>query len=174
MASYTEDGKRLATVEQRYVVDPIHGKVAMEHVAIKVKILDMTPLEARPPIKGSTKAVGWDLFACGTYEILPWSRQLIHTGIAVTPPDGYYCQVMPRSGLAIKGIDIGAGVIDPDYRGEVGVLMINNSPTAYNVGHHDRVAQLVPLSYMPQDLYMLVKDLDATDRGTNGYGSTGI
>lgn len=170
MASYTEDGKRLATIEQRYVVDPIKGKIAMEPVALKIKILDMN---AKLPIKGSPEAVGWDLHALGEYQIEPWTRQLVHTGIAVKPPDGYYCQVMPRSGLAIQGLDVGAGVIDPDYTGEVGVLLINNSPTTHLVKHHDRVAQLVPLAYMSQDVYMIVDHLDATMRGENGFGSTG-
>ena len=100
-------------------------------------------------------------------------RRVISTGIAIATPAGTYARIAPRSGLAAKhSIDIGAGVIDQDYRGEVKVLLVNNSKHPYPVKPGDRIAQLILeqiLLAKPQD----TDTLDETTRGEEGFGSTG-
>ena len=100
-------------------------------------------------------------------------RKVISTGIAIATPAGTYARIAPRSGLAAKhSIDIGAGVIDQDYRGEVKVLLVNNSKHPYPVKPGDRIAQLIIKQILlasPQD----TDSLDKTTRGEDGFGSTG-
>lgn len=147
------------------------------------------------PTYGSSGAAGMDLYAnlsaegVGAISISPGERRLIKTGIAIAIPRGHYARVAPRSGLAYKnGIDVMAGVIDEDYRGEVGVILINlgfkfavnpeNLRTELVEGeplivkHGDRIAQLIIEKYTPC-LPIEVSSLDDTDRGAGGFGSTG-
>eukprot|EP01124_Arcella_intermedia_P010849 TRINITY_DN17365_c0_g1_i1.p1 TRINITY_DN17365_c0_g1~~TRINITY_DN17365_c0_g1_i1.p1 ORF type:complete len:105 (-),score=8.92 TRINITY_DN17365_c0_g1_i1:50-364(-) len=89
----------------------------------------------RAPVRGSNQSAGYDLFAAHPVVIPRRGSGLVHTDIALQIPQGYYGRVAPRSSLALKfGIDVGAGVIDPDYRGEVGVLLFNHSDTDFQ-GH---------------------------------------
>lgn len=95
------------------------------------------------------------------------------TDIALAIPDGCYGRIAPRSGLAWKHhLDVGAGVIDKDYRGSVGVVMFNFSKTDYQVHQGDRIAQLI-LERIAVPPVVEVNELDNTTRGTGGYGSTG-
>lgn len=106
--------------------------------------------------------------------IQPWSRKLIKTGISIEFPLGYEGQVRPRSGLALKnGIYVHFGTIDQDYRGDVGVLIFNLSDEPFYVYHHDRIAQLaiVPIN---QFNFKVVSSLNDTNRGSNGFGSSGV
>jgi dUTP pyrophosphatase len=106
----------------------------------------------------------------------PLERKLIPTGIFLEIPAGFECQVRPRSGLAFKnGITVlnSPGTIDADYRGEVGVLLINLSTEPFVIENGERIAQLV-FSKVEQIEFELVGTLSETDRGTGGFGSTGV
>lgn len=100
-------------------------------------------------------------------------KEIILTDIQIALPDGCYGRVAPRSGLAAKHfIDVGAGVIDQDYRGNVGVVMFNFSDTDFEVKKGDRIAQLIcEKIYLPQ--LQELPALDNTERGSGGFGSTG-
>ena len=101
-------------------------------------------------------------------------RVIVPTGLAIAAPPGTYARVAPRSGLAVKHfIDTGAGVVDEDYRGEVGVILFNHGDADFVVAPGDRVAQLI-LERIVTPAVEEVEDLDATVRGDGRYGSTGI
>ena len=105
----------------------------------------------------------------------PGDRALIPTGIKMALPEGYEAQIRPRSGLAYKhGISVlnSPGTIDADYRGDVGVLLINHGREPFTVEDGMRVAQMVVAQYSQFQWYT-VEDLDETDRGEGGFGSTG-
>jgi dUTP pyrophosphatase len=105
----------------------------------------------------------------------PGDRALIPTGIQMALPDGFEAQIRPRSGLAYKhGVTVlnSPGTIDADYRGDVGVLLINHGKEAFTIEDGMRVAQMVIARYS-QFSWNAVSDLDATDRGEGGFGSTG-
>lgn len=103
-------------------------------------------------------------------------RCIVKTGLFMALPQGYEAQVRPRSGLAIKsGITVlnAPGTIDADYRGEVGVILINLSNKDFTINDGDRIAQMVIAKY-EQAKWILVNSLDETKRGKGGFGSTGI
>ena len=119
-----------------------------------------------------------DLFAFLEKEITlsPGERKLIPTGVSVAIPEGFEGQVRPRSGLAIqKGIGVvnGPGTIDSDYRGEIGVLLINFGKEPFTVQDGDRVAQLV-ISRVFRAVWEEVDDLPSTQRQGGGFGHTGL
>lgn len=129
------------------------------------------------PKYGSEWAAGLDITSSADIAVLPRSRMLIPTGISVSWDDpSYYLRVAPRSGLSVKNsIDIGAGVIDFDYRGEVFVCFINNhSSDAYNIKVGDRIAQLIPTRTERFETIQEVGEHTKTERGTGGFGSTGV
>jgi len=130
--------------------------------------------EARLPERATDGAAGYDLFALEDTTIL--GRAVVRTGIAVVIPAGYYGRVAPRSGLAVKHrIDVCAGVIDSDYRGEIGVVLSqgNGWTPSYTVKAGDRIAQLI-LEKIATPPVEEVGDLDETARGSGGFGSTGV
>ncbi|WP_417589449.1 dUTP diphosphatase [Pararhodobacter oceanensis] len=105
----------------------------------------------------------------------PMQRLLVPTGLRVAIPQGYEMQVRPRSGLSLKhGISMPntPGTIDSDYRGPVGVPMINLSDTPYTIAHGERIAQMV-VAPVVQAAFVLAETLDETARGAGGFGSTG-
>lgn len=105
----------------------------------------------------------------------PMKRRLVPTGLSIALPEGYEAQVRPRSGLALKhGITLlnTPGTIDADYRGEIGVIMVNLSDTPFNIADGDRIAQLVIARY-EQAEWEAVEALDSTERGDGGFGHTG-
>jgi dUTP pyrophosphatase len=109
-------------------------------------------------------------------ELAPLGRALIKTGLFMEIPVGYECQVRPRSGLALKqGVTVlnSPGTIDADYRGEVGVILINLSNDRFVVNDGERIAQLV-FSKVEQAEWINVQELTETHRGNGGFGSTGI
>jgi dUTP pyrophosphatase len=129
---------------------------------------------AKIPTKGSAKAVGYDLYSAYDKVIPSRGREVVPTDVVVALPAGTYGRIAPRSGLALKhGIDVGAGVIDPDYRGNVGILLFNFSDTDFAVKAGDRVAQLICERVATPDVKE-VAEIDETARGANGYGSTGV
>ena len=104
--------------------------------------------------------------------IQPSSKQLISTGLRLAIPVGYCGILKARSGLACRGIEVGAGVIDAGYRGEVKVLLMNRSTEAIEIKANDRIAQLMVVA-VPEIEWIVSDDLPEADRGVNGFGSTG-
>ena len=108
---------------------------------LQVKLLAPS---AKAPSRSSAHAAGYDIYASQPATIAPWSKQLVETDISIAVPADTYGRVAPRSGLASKhGIDVGAGVIDADYRGPVKVLLFNLSGNEFQVNPGDRIAQLI-------------------------------
>lgn len=137
---------------------------------VELKLLSKA---AKTPTKGTDQAAGYDLYAAQNSEIDPLKRALIKTNISIAIPKGYYGRIAPRSGLAYKnGIDVMAGVIDSDYRGDVGVILYNTGVDVFNIKQGDRIAQLIIEKCHVAD-WDLVEDLSDTDRGEGGYGHTG-
>ncbi|KAF7212415.1 deoxyuridine 5'-triphosphate nucleotidohydrolase, mitochondrial isoform X1 [Nothobranchius furzeri] len=128
---------------------------------------------ATTPTRGSAKAAGYDLYSAYDYSLGPMDKAIVKTDIQISVPSGYYGRVAPRSGLAAKHfIDVGAGVVDEDYRGNVGVVLFNFSKETFEVKKGDRVAQLVCEKICYPDL-VEEETLDETERGAGGFGSTG-
>ena len=143
---------------------------------LQIKKLEGNNLEL-PKYKTEGSA-GMDLTACIDENIIlkPLERKLIKTGIAIALPKNYEAQVRPRSGLALKnGISVlnTPGTIDADYRGEIGVILINLSNEDFVVEKGMRIAQLV-ISPVVQAELVEVEELDETLRGQGGFGSTGV
>ena len=146
---------------------------------LEVKILDNgfgLPL----PKYETEGAAGLDLFAATKEEtkiiIPPRKAEMIPTGIAISVPSGYEAQIRPRSGLAAKnGITVlnSPGTIDSDYRGEILVMLINHSNKDFEILRGMSIAQMV-ISKIKQFNLIPVDELDTTDRGKDGFGSTGI
>jgi len=132
----------------------------------------LTPT-AQAPVRQSDQAAGYDLHLDEDLVLFPNERKLVSTGIAVAIPYGYYGRIAPRSSLAVKKyIDIGAGVVDSDYRGEVKVLMIYSGKERLSLERGDRIAQLI-LEKITLPEIEIVSTLDSTERGAGGFGSTG-
>lgn len=125
------------------------------------------------PIRGSSSAAGLDICSIEDLTIGPHERATARTGLAVAIPQGFYGRVAPRSGLAVKqGLDVLAGVIDSDYRGELCCVLYNTSYTAINLPAGAKICQLIIEKIItPQAVW--ADDLDATARGAGGFGSTG-
>jgi dUTP pyrophosphatase len=122
------------------------------------------------------QAAGMDLFAAvaGQTTILPGERKLVPTGVVVALPEGYEAEVRPRSGLALKyGVTLvnAPGTIDADYRGEVGVILINHGPAPFIVRRGDRIAQMV-VHRVCRVVWAACGELSATERGDGGFGHT--
>jgi len=125
------------------------------------------------PQRGSSGAAGLDLFACEDMTIPSLGRSLVPTGIRIALPQNTYGRIAPRSGLALKqGIDVFAGVVDMDYRGEVGVILFNSGEHPFSVKAGERIAQLIVTPILMLDTRE-VSDLPTTTRGEGGFGSTG-
>ena len=130
------------------------------------------------PAYATEQSAGMDLRANISEPIVlrPLERRLIPTGLHIALPAGYEAQVRPRSGLALKkGITVlnSPGTIDADYRGEVGVLLINLSQDDFVVNDGERIAQMVIARHEKAD-FIEVEILDETERGEGGYGHTGV
>ena len=138
---------------------------------VKFKMLSDTTLI---PERCSGGAAGYDIYADQSGIVYDSGRTLlISTGWAMEMPDGYYAEIRPRSGLAVKhGIDTMAGVIDSDYRGEVKVLLVNHGSKPFRFKAGDRIAQLIFRKHETPNI-MLVSELSDSVRGVGGLGSTG-
>jgi len=126
------------------------------------------------PTRGSDGAVGYDLYS-NVDAVVPCQagNALVGTGIALRIPPDCYGRVAPRSGLAVKHcIQVGAGVIDPDYTGEIKVVLFNHGPSDFEIKKGDRIAQLV-LERCETPLIKEIGLLEETERGSDGFGSTG-
>lgn len=140
-----------------------------------LNVIKITP-SATLPVRATPGAAGYDLFSTDSYVVLPGRRVVVSTGISVQLPPGTYGRIAPRSGLAVKhGLDVLAGVVDPDYTGEIKVVLQNmdaNQPFVIRPGY--RIAQLILEKY---DVVEVVECTDLPDqgaRGSNGFGSTGV
>jgi dUTP pyrophosphatase len=129
------------------------------------------------PAYETAHAAGMDLMAClsADLELAPGGRAIIPTGFSIALPEGYEAQVRPRSGLAAKhGVTVlnAPGTIDADYRGEIGVILINLGEAAFAISRGMRIAQMV-IAPVSRAAWREVDTLDDTQRGTGGFGSTG-
>ena len=136
-----------------------------------MKIVKMSE-KATIPSKGTPTAAGFDLYSAKTITIWPKTREVVPTDLKIELPRNSYGQIAPRSGLALKGLDIGAGVIDQDYRGNLKILLINNGTTSYEVREGERVAQLLVKPILNPTIKTM-EELTESTRGDRGFGSTG-
>jgi dUTP pyrophosphatase len=138
---------------------------------IHIHLLSST---ARTPTYATDGSAGFDIYASAPAHIGIADRALIATGISMAIPDGYYLRICPRSGLSVKdGIDVLAGVVDADYRGEVKVALINHGSRAFDVAVGDRIAQGVIMPVVRAS-FGEVGVLPDSGRGNCGFGSTGV
>lgn len=139
--------------------------------------------DAHLPFRATQESVGYDLFAYSKTEtgrpnkllIPPRSTRAVPTGLIIVPPPGYSIFIASRSGLAAKHslfVTNSPGVVDPDYRGEIMVLLYNGGHEAFYVEHGTRVGQMILLPYKSFP-YTEVLEVDSTERGDKGFGSTG-
>ena len=142
-----------------------------------LNVIKINPL-ATLPSRGTPGAAGYDLFSTDNYVVLPGRRVVVSTGITIQLPPGTYGRIAPRSGLAVKhGLDVLAGVVDPDYTGEIKVVLQNmdmNQPFVIRPGY--RIAQLILEQCVTPEVVECTGLVDAssTARGAAGFGSTGI
>ena len=145
-------------------------------MTIRIQISRLPHGEGLPlPSYASPGAAGMDVVAAEDFDLAPGARHAVATGFRVAIPPGYEIQVRPRSGLAFKhgiGVPNTPGTIDSDYRGELKVLLINHGSEPVAIRRGERIAQLVPAA-VTQAGFDEVDELDATDRGDGGFGSTG-
>jgi dUTP pyrophosphatase len=142
---------------------------------IKIKKLNKNAIL---PKYMTDKSAGMDIFACIDNSIVlkPLQRVLIPTGLSIALPDGYEAQIRPRSGLAYKhGVTLlnTPGTIDADYRGEIKIILINFGNEEFQINHGDRIAQMI-ISKIEKPIIKIAQNLDDTERGKGGFGSTGI
>jgi len=137
---------------------------------IQVRLLDP---QARLPTRGSAKAAGHDLYANEERTIPARGQEVVTTGISITPPQGTYGRIAPRSGMAVKHqIAVNAGVIDSDYTGEIKVVLANTSDQDYQIQKGDRIAQLISEKIVESEGYQVPR-LGETKRVQQRFGSTG-
>lgn len=125
------------------------------------------------PSRGSSFAAGLDLYSIEDLTIEPKQRCLARTGLAVAIPEGYYGRIAPRSGLALRtGLDVLSGVIDADYRGEIGCLLYNTGDETINLPAQSKICQLIIEKIITPEA-VWADEINETDRGSGGFGSTG-
>lgn len=139
-----------------------------------LRIQRLSP-HATLPTRGSPYAAGLDLHSACSLVIPPnGGRAVVPTDLSIACPPGTYARIAPRSGLAVKkGIDVGAGVVDADYRGPVGVVLFNFGTEEFVIETGDRIAQLI-LEQIVQAEIVECASLEETERGEGGFGSTGV
>lgn len=133
-------------------------------------------IKPKPPAKGTSGSVGWDVFSnlVGEIRLYPHTPVLIPTGLCLNIPQGYEVQVRPRSSLGFKGIGVpnAPGTIDSDYHSELGVILINHTSEVITLPEGAKIAQLVPAEVCT--LPMVVETIVASDgERTGGFGTTG-
>ena len=148
----------------------------MKENDITVKVVNKSGNEL--PQYSTPDSAGMDLRASLSEPVTlaPMQRALIPTGIYIALPKGYECQIRPRSGLALKkGVTVlnTPGTIDADYRGEIGVILINLSDTPFVIENGERICQMVVSNYTKVE-WEAVTELQDTERGAGGFGHTGV
>jgi dUTP diphosphatase len=147
----------------------------LEPVDISVKRLAHAGDLPLPSYETSGSA-GMDVRAAENIVIAPGHRGLVGTGLAFAIPQGYEIQVRPRSGLALKkgiGVPNSPGTIDSDYRGELKIILLNHGEEDFIIERGDRIAQII-VAPVQRGILVEVADLDQTERGSGGFGSTGV
>lgn len=140
---------------------------------LKLFVQKLSP-NAVLPTRGTPQAAGYDLSSAHDTVVPARGKAIVKTDLSMKVPEGTYGRIAPRSGLAWKHhIDVGAGVIDADYRGAVGVVLFNHGDKDLVIAQGDRIAQLV-LEKIAIAEVVEVESLDATERGAGGFGSTGV
>jgi dUTP pyrophosphatase len=148
----------------------LDNSAAAQPAALRFKQLDP---RATLPNRGSSQSAGLDLYSIEEVTIEPKQRSLIPTGLAVAIPEGHYGRVAPRSGLATKaGLDVLAGVIDADYRGEVRCLLLNTGDETIVLPAKSKICQLI-VEKIITPTAVWADEISETDRGSGGFGSTG-
>ena len=127
---------------------------------------------AKAPTKGHVNAAGWDLYSSEGVSIPAGATVLVSTGISIAVPKEHVALIWDRSSMGVKGVHRHAGVIDSGYRGEVKVCLHNTTKEPYHIERGDRIAQML-IQEAPNFIKHVVHELDSTDRGDGGFGSTG-
>jgi len=142
----------------------------MTDLVLEVELLNSV---AKAPIRSTTYAAGYDIHCDANFTIQPGQQAVLTTGVKMKIPNGWYGQILPRSGLTVKNrIDTRAGVIDSDYRGEVKIVLVNEGTQEVVFNAQDRIAQMVILQHFGAPV-RIVSSVDQTTRGEGGFGSTG-
>ena len=146
----------------------------MTHPSFGILKVQKLSNNAALPKRGTDGAAGYDLCALQDCTTPAGGKGLVKIGLSISFPTGLYARIAPRSGLALKRfIDVGAGVVDSDYRGEVGVVLFNHGDQDFEVKMGDRIAQLI-LEKIDTPPVEEVQGLDSTVHGSGGFGSTGV
>ncbi len=159
------------------VNNSFEGFYKQKQTALEIKYLTET---AKRPMYATDGAAGMDICAdlpMGPVTIKPGFRVLIPSGLAFALPEGFEIQVRPRSGLALKnGVTVvnSPGTVDSDYRGPVGVILINHGTEDFIVNHGDRIAQLVIATATRLQMVTVEEFSTSTERGAGGFGHTGV
>ena len=127
---------------------------------------------AKAPTKGHVNDAGWDLYSSEGVSIPAGATVLVSTGISIAVPKEHVALIWDRSSMGVKGVHRHAGVIDSGYRGEVKVCLHNTTKDPYHIERGDRIAQML-IQEAPNFIQHVVHELDSTDRGDGGFGSTG-
>lgn len=144
--------------------------------AKETAVLDFNRLDDRAtlPTRGSAESAGLDLYSIEDLMIEPKQRVLARTGLAVAIPPAHYGRIAPRSGLALRtGLDVLSGVIDADYRGEIGCLLYNTGDETIELPAQSKICQLIVEKIITPEA-VWADEIDETDRGSDGFGSTGL
>lgn len=142
------------------------------HMTNELKFLRLHPA-ATLPTRGSEQSAGLDLYSIEAVTFAARARAAVRTGLAVAIPRGFYGRIAPRSGLAVKhGLDVLAGVIDSDYRGEIICALVNHGREAFTLEAGQRMAQLI-IEAIITPVPVWVDSLDETARGAGSFSSTG-
>ena len=129
--------------------------------------------DAQLPTRATPGSAGFDLHAFEAATVPPCGSCLVDTGLGITVPAGTYGRIAPRSSLAVRGISVGAGVVDRDYRGRVKVLLLNHADATFEVLPGQRIAQLVLERIEDAAAVREVDELPSSSRDAGGFGSTG-
>ena len=149
----------------------INGLYSLINNFTTFKVVLLTK-NAKIPVKADPGCAGYDIFSCEPFTLYAGKRQLVSTGISTEFSNNFYLRIAPRSGMSVKGIDVGAGVIDSSYRGEIKVLLINNSDINHQFEIGAKIAQLI-LERCSNVVIEKTDILSETERGHGGFGSTG-
>ena len=171
METHPDEVARMRMLEESRITSSLPGNIKpWNGHPVAVKKLDPT---AVIPTRANAHDAGYDLYALEDLEIGPHNQKLVKTGISMAIPKGYVGLIWPRSGLAHKhGLDIFAGVIDSGYRGDIGVILYNSKLNHYKIKKGERIAQILFQKVEGFDL-VEVKDLEDSERGSGGFGSSG-
>jgi dUTP pyrophosphatase len=171
--STTAEDKKATKLAKRKRDSSPGSSSSLRHSETQQMMVKRLSQDAKLPVRASEHAAGYDLFAAKAASIPARGRLVIPTDVAISLPPSTYGRIAPRSGLAVKhGIDVGAGVIDEDYTGNIMVLLFNHSDEPFIVNKWDRIAQLI-VTCIACPLICETEEIDQTKRGDSGFGSTG-